>query len=344
MGTAGRLTAEVAQAETEIPGFLPALEAGQTRTFGISRTTRFMMLGAGVLFVAGALYVLLFEVGGLSRFSWDNALTIALGLALFGFGVWGLRFGQGARISRLTLRREGLEVRHWNGGAERLRWDEVAKVEPLWTGRVRVTSPSGRQVILMDSNFDDSEDLRHHLQGVAWFNRAHAASGSDLPRAVRAALRADALRFVPLKNLAAVRRARWWRLAGFLAFSAAAAFFILEVAQEEPWEEILILVFLCALPFWEAYRLRSFLTGYDAVIEVSRKGITARQPNAGETRLTWAQLEGAELEDSRRGVEIVAPAGRIGVGELEHAFFFWDVLGLMREDLRDEIYDLVPVE
>ena len=52
------MTAEVAQAEAETPGLLPALEAGQTLDYGIARTTRFLMLGAGALFIAAAIYTL----------------------------------------------------------------------------------------------------------------------------------------------------------------------------------------------------------------------------------------------------------------------------------------------
>lgn len=340
MGTGGRLTAEVAQAESEVPGFLPALEAGQTLTFGTSRTTRFLMLGGGASLVALGLYTIFLTDCDFSAFSWETALIAAIGLFFIGLGASGLVLGLGARISGLSLRREGLEIRHWNGQTLKLRWDEVAKVEPRWTGQVWVTTPSGRQLAVMDSNFDRDEDLLNHLKGVAWFNRFHGAPGTDMPQAVRSALNADALRFMPLKHCGASRRGRWWRLAGVLLFSTVTAVLLLQFIRQEAWEEILTLAILCALPFWEAYRLWSFLTGYDAVIEVSREGITARQPNVGETRLTWAQLEGAELEDSRRGVEIVAPAGRIGVGELEHLFFFWDVVGLMREDLRDEIYSV----
>ncbi len=54
MGTGHRLTAEGAQAESNTPGFLPALEAGQALTFGIPRTTRFLMPGSGVLLFAPA--------------------------------------------------------------------------------------------------------------------------------------------------------------------------------------------------------------------------------------------------------------------------------------------------
>lgn len=344
MGTAGRLTAEVAQAEPEVPGFLPALEAGQTLTFGIRRTTRFLLLGGGVFLIVLGLYTIFFTDCNFSVFSWETALIAGIGLFFIGLGAAGLVLGFCARISGLTLQREGLEIRHWNGQSLPLRWNEVAKVEPCWTGQVRITTPSGRQVVAMDSNFDRSEELLDHLRGVAWFNSFHGAQGADLPLAVREALRAGALRFTPLRLRRASRHGRWRRLAGVLLFSAVTAVLLLQFGRQAGWEEELTLVILCALPFWEAYRLRSFLTGYDALIEVSRKGITARQPNVRETHLTWAQLEDAELEDSRRGVEIVAPAGRIGIGELEHDFFFWDVLGLLHEDLRDEIYGLAAGE
>ena len=56
MGTGGRLTAEVAQAESDIPGFLPALEAGHTLTFGVSRTTCFLLLGSGVSLLRDEIY------------------------------------------------------------------------------------------------------------------------------------------------------------------------------------------------------------------------------------------------------------------------------------------------
>ena len=338
MGTTGRLNPGADKdPASAAPGFLPALEAGRTLTFRHPRHHWPLLIAASVGLTLFGLFLLAIGGCNLPIVTWKAAVLLIPGLAFIALGAFGLYTAKSGGLASLELDALGLELRYRNARSYRLRWEEIAEVERRWTG-ARITTTAGRVLPGIDTRFDHGDDLVNHLKGVAWFNRLQPASRQGLPQAVRDAVRRGSLRFRPAKQVPALRRRRWLRLAGAPILAAVASLILIESDDQALWLDILLIGGLWLWPIMEARGLWKLLTGYDATIGLTRRGLVARRPQAAETQLTWAQLAGAELEDSRRGIEIKAASGGISVGELEHQFFFWDVLGLLREDLRDEIY------
>ena len=339
MGTAGRLTAEAEEPTAETPGLLPALEAGRTLTFRQPWGYRASLLIAGLLLSAFGVWLLAFSDRDFSAVTWEAGWLLLLALAAFGFGSFALYLAIRGAVVSLSLDERGIEILYAGSQIQRLRWDEITKVERYWSTGVGVRTQGGRRILALDTNMDQGAELLGHLQGVAWLNQSQRLLGRSLPQAVRETVRAGALQFRPANQVPALRRRRWFTAATPLLFAAALLPISVRFLAEDPWSALFMIAAMVLWPAWEGYSLWKFLTGYDSTIELTRRGLIARRPKGAETRLSWEQLAGAELDDHRRGIEILAPSGRIGVGELEHETFFWDVLGLLREDLREEIYD-----
>ena len=337
MGTAGRLTAAAGASVSDAPGFLPALEAGRTLTFRHPKHYWPVFIAASVAMTLFGLFLLALGGSTLPILTWEAAVLLVPALAFVALGAFGFHQAVAGGLASLTMDALGLELRYRNARSYRLRWHELAKAERRWTG-VRITTTGGRELRGIDTSFDHGDDLANHLSGVAWLNKRHPAARQGLPRTVRNAVKSGALRFRPMTRVPASRRRRRLRLAGWLILSALASLILTQSDDEVPWMDVLFIACIWIGPILEAHGLWKLTAGYDATIELTRRGLVARQPDAAESRLSWEQLAGAELDESRRGREILAAAGRIGVGELEQEFFFWDILGLLREDLRDEIY------